>query len=343
MRRKSMKRTLLGFVVAAMAVVLLAPGWPATPAEGADKLRIGVHRAIMGSFDVVADRKGYWKEEGLDYTVQYFKQGKLMRNAVIQGNLDTGTTGFSPFVTAVSKGAKVTGVGVTTEICATSGRIMVPKDSPVKSVAELKGETFATLDGTSTDIAFRSKILPKHGLKVDDLKYLNVVATERVAAIVAGNADAALIGDPQAEIAVQKGLVRELENLCQVDRTRMMHIGNPQTLAKNRELMEKYFKGWLKAHKLLKENPEEYAKVYHQALQEVGDKTEYAVVLAVIKRLPSSPFLTDLTREDLQDIAKTQVGLGYIKDYPDFAKGYSQDDSLLRKVAKEMGFEVPAN
>ena len=38
-----MKRTLLGFVVAAMAVVLLAPGWPATPAEAADKLRFGVH------------------------------------------------------------------------------------------------------------------------------------------------------------------------------------------------------------------------------------------------------------------------------------------------------------
>jgi hypothetical protein len=75
----------------------------------------------------------------------------------------------------------------------------------------------------------------------------------------------------------------------------------------------------------------------------VGDKTEYGVVLAVIKRLPSAPFFSDLTRQDLQDIAKDQVKLGYIKDYPDFAKGYSQDDSLLRGVAKKMGFEVPAN
>jgi ABC-type nitrate/sulfonate/bicarbonate transport system substrate-binding protein len=343
MRRRAMKRFITGFVVAALAVILLAPGWPVIPAEAADKLRIGIHRAIMGSFDVIADRKGYWKEEGLEYTVQYFKQGKLMTNAVIQGNLDTGTTGFSPFVTAVSKGAKLKGLGVTTEICATSGRIMVPKDSPIKSVADLKGKRFATLDGTSTDIAFRAKTLPKHGLKVDDLKYLNVVATERVAAIVAGNADAALIGDPQAEIAVQKGLVREIENLCDVDRTRMMHIGNPTTLQAKPELYEKYIRGWLKAHKLLKENPEEYARVYHEALIEVGDKTEYGVVLAVIKRLPSAPFFSDLTRQDLQDIAKDQVKLGYIKDYPDFAKGYSQDDSLLRKVAKEMGFEVPAN
>jgi NitT/TauT family transport system substrate-binding protein len=306
---------------------------PGGTAQSAEKFRIGIHRAIMGSFDVIADRKGYWKEEGLDYTVQYFKQGKLMRNAVIQGNLDTGTTGFSPFVTAVSKGAKVTGIAVTTEICATSGRIMVPVKSDIKSVKDLKGKRFATLDGTSTDIAFRSKALPRYGLKISDLKWLNVVATDRVAAIVSGNADAALIGDPQAEIAVQKGLVRELENLCEYDRTRMMHIGNPQTLAASPAQFEKYFRGWLKAHKLLKENPEEYAKIYHAALLEVGDKAEYPVILSIIKRLPSAPLFSDLTRKDLQDIAKVQVKLGYIKSHPDFTKGVMQDDSIARKIA----------
>ena len=318
-------------VGAALAVCMLVPG---RAAESAEKFRIGIHRAIMGSFEVVADRKGYWKEEGLGYTVQYFKQGKLMRNAVIQGDLDTGTTGFSPFVTAVSKGAKVTGIAVTTEICGTAGRIMVPKDSPIKSVKDLKGKRFATLDGTSTDIAFRSKVLPRYGLKVSDLKWLNVVTTDRVAAVVANNADAALIGDPQAEIAVQKGLVRELENLCEYDRTRMMHIGNPQTLKASPQQYEKYFRGWLKAHKLLKENPEEFARVYHEALLEVGDKAEYEVILAIVKRLPSAPLFTDVARKDLQDMAKEQVKLGYIKDHPDFSKGGEMlDDSLLRKVS----------
>ncbi|MDA0999639.1 MAG: ABC transporter substrate-binding protein [bacterium] len=309
----------------------------------AAKLRIGIHRAVMGSFEVVADRKGYWKQVGLDYTVQYFKQGKLMRNAIIQGNLDTGTTGFSPFVTAISKGARVTGIGVTTEICATSGRIMVPVKSDIKTIKDLKGKRFATLEGTSTDIGFRSKLLPLHGLKPSDLKWLNTVTTDRVAAVVSGNADAALIGDPQAEIAIQKGFVREIANICDVDRTRMMHIANPKTLKANPEMIEKYFKGWLMAHKLLKENPEEYARVYHKALIEVGDKADYKIILAVIKRLPSTPFYSDLTRKDLQDIAKMQLKLRYIKSYPAFDKGFSQDDSILRKVGKEMGFMVPSN
>jgi ABC-type nitrate/sulfonate/bicarbonate transport system substrate-binding protein len=318
--------------VAALAAGMLLFS-TSVPAEATEKLRIGIHRAIMGSFDVVAHRKGFWKEEGLDYTVQYFKQGKLMRNAVIQGNLDTGTTGFVPFVTATAQGAKVMGIAVTTEICATSGRIMVPVDSPAQSVKDLKGLTFATLEGTSTDLPFRTQVLQRHGLEPSDLKWLNVQATDRVAAILSENAQAALIGDPQAEIAVQKGLVRELENLCEYDRTRMMHIGNPTTLETKPELYEKYFRGWLKAHKLLKEKPEEYAKVYHEELLEVGDKAEYEVILAIVKRLPSAPFHTDATRSDLQDIAELQVKQGYIKTHPDYTQGAMQDDSIVRKVS----------
>ena len=330
-----MKRLGIGVVVAALAASVLLVS-TSVPGEAAETLRIGVHRAIMGSFDVVAHRKGYWKEEGLDYTVQYFKQGKLMRNAVIQGNLDTGTTGFVPFVQATAQGANVMGIAVTTEICATSGRIMVPVNSPIKTIADLKGKRFATLDGTSTDLPFRTKILQEHGLEQSDLKWLNVLATDRVAALVSGNADAALIGDPQAEIAIQAGLVREIMNICKYDRTRMMHIGNPTTLQAKPELYEKYFRGWLKAHKLLKENPEEYAKVYHEALLEVGDKAEYDVILGIVKRLPSAPLFTDLTRIDLDEIAKTQVQEGRIKSYPDYVKGAMQDDAIVRKASNAL-------
>jgi ABC-type nitrate/sulfonate/bicarbonate transport system substrate-binding protein len=308
---------------------MLAAGWSA---EGAEKFRIGIHRALFGSFEVVADRMGYWKAEGLDYNVQFFKQGKLMRNAVIQNNLDVGTTGFSPYVTALSKGAKVTGIAVTTDLCGQQ-RIMVPKNSPIKSIKELKGKRFATLTGTSVDLAFKSAVLPRHGLTEKDLKWLNVVTTDRVAALVAGNADAAIVGDPQAEIALQKGLVKELEDFCPYDRPRMIHIGNPQTMKANPDLYVKYFKGWLKAMKLLKENPEQFAKIYHEALTEVGDKTEYPVVLAVLKRLTTTPEFNEEIRKNLDEIAKMQAKMGWIKSAPNFLKGETLDDSLLKKAA----------
>jgi len=310
------------------------------PAE-AQKLRIGAHRALWGAWEIVADRMGYWKEEGLDYDLQSFKQGKLMRNAIIQGNLDVGTTGFGPYTTAISKGAKVEAVGVTANICGLTG-VWVPVNSKIKSIADLKGKTLATKKGTSTEFSFEEYLLPNYGLKVSDLKYLSVVATQRVAALVAKEADAAIIGEPQAEIARQKGLVRKVQDFCTYDNTRMMHVANPTTLKAHPELFEKYFRGWLKAQKLLRDDPEKFAHVYTKALNEIGDNTSYDVILPVVKRMKAQPFLTAEVKKYLNDMADKQVKLGWIKKHPDFIKIKLINDSVLRQAAAEEGIKVKA-
>ena len=158
-----MKR-LVGFALAAAFVV--GTFVVVVPAESAT-LRIGAHRALMGSFEVISHRMGYWKKEGLKYTMGHFKQGKLMRNAIIQNNLDTGTTGFSPFTTAISKGARITAIGVTANICGMVA-IIVPANSKAKSLKDLKGSVFANKKGTSTDFAFQSYVVPAYGLKSSD-------------------------------------------------------------------------------------------------------------------------------------------------------------------------------
>ena len=303
----------------------------------AAKLRIGAHRSLWGSFEVIADRMGYWKKEGLDYKVGYYKQGKLMRNAIIQGNLDTGTTGFSPFTTALAKGAKVQAIGVTANICGAVS-IVVPVKSKAKSLKDVKGMVFANKKGTSTDFAFQSYVIPAYGLKSSDFPLLSVRATERIAALISGAAGAAMVGEPQTTIAEKKGLIRRLEDLCKYDNTRMMHIGNPATIKKHPELYLKYFRGWLKAHMLLKSDSDKYAKVYTNALQEVGDKAKYSYMRSVVKKLKTEVYLTAEVKKYLNDMAGKQKKLGWIKKYPDFTKIKLVDDSILRKAAKELNF-----
>ncbi|MYA96901.1 MAG: ABC transporter substrate-binding protein [Nitrospinae bacterium] len=328
-----MKR-LVGFALAAAFVA--STFVVATPAESA-KLRIGAHRALMGSFEVISHRMGYWKKEGLKYTMSHFKQGKLMRNAIIQNNLDTGTTGFSPFTTAISKGAKVTAIGVTANICGMVA-IIVPAKSKAKSLKDLKGSVFANKKGTSTDFAFQFYVVPAHGLKRSDFPLLSVRTTERIAALVSGAAQAAMVGEPQGEIAREQGLIRYLEDLCKYDNTRMMHVGNPQTLKKHPDLYYRYFRGWLKAHQLLKNDPETYAKVYTKALQEVGDKAKVSTTLKVVKKLKTEVFLSDEVKKYLNDMGDKQIQLGWIKSRPDFTKSPHLDDSILRRAAKDIGF-----
>jgi len=324
-------------LASAFLVGLFAISMPA----GAQTLRIGAHRALFGSWEIIADRMGYWKEEGLKYDVQSFKQGKLMRNAIIQGNLDVGTTGFGPYATAISKGAKVEAVGVTANICGLYS-IWVRKDSKIKSFPELKGKIIATKKGTSVDFTVKEYIVPHYGFKVSDFKWLSVLSTQRVATLVSKQADAAIIGEPQAEIARQKGLVRKLEGFCPYDKTRMMHVANPNTLKAHPELFEKYFRGWLKAQKLLRDDPEKYARIYTKALNEIGDNTSYNVILPVVKRLRAQPYITSEVRNYLNDMADRQVKLGWIKSHPDFTKVKMLDDSELRQAAASEGIDVKA-
>ena len=328
-------KKLLGLFLA--AVMLVGFSGAITTADAA-KLRIGAHRSLWGSFEVIADRMGYWKAEGLDYKVGYYKQGKLMRNAIIQGNLDTGTTGFSPFTTALSKGAKVQAIGVTANICA-AVNIVVPVKSKAKSLADVKGMVFANKKGTSTDFAFQSYVIPAYGLKSKDFPLLSVRATERIAAIISGTAGAAMVGEPQTTIAEQKGLVRRLENLCKYDKTRMMHIGNPATVKAHPEMYVKYFRGWIKSHQLLKNDSLKYAKVYVKALNEVGDKAKLSYMKHVVKKLKTDFFINMDTKKYLNDMAGKQVKLGWIKKHPDFTKIKLVDDSILRKVAAEMNYK----
>jgi ABC-type nitrate/sulfonate/bicarbonate transport system substrate-binding protein len=327
------KRIASILIAAAMLAGLLGAG---TAAEAA-KFRIGAHRALMGSFEIVAHRGGFWKKHGLDYTIGNYKQGKLMRNAIIQGNLDTGTTGFSPFSQAISKGAKVTAIGVTANIC-DNVHIVVPINSKIKSIKDLKGKVFSNKKGTSTDFAFQSYVLPAHGLKSSDVQILSLRTTERIAALVSGNADAAMLGDPMLEIAVQHGKIRTMESLCKYDKTRMMHVGNPKTLKEHPEKFTKYFRGWLMAHKLLKEKPDEYAKIYHTDLIELGKKVKLSVVKVIVRRLRSEVFITNEVKTYLNDMNTKQIKLGWIKKGTDFTKTKFIDDSILRKVAKEMNY-----
>lgn len=313
-------------LVAALCAALLA-----APAD-AEPFRVGAHRSVHGSWEVVAHKLGYFKEAGLDYTMQYFKQGKLIAQALITNNLDVGTVGVAAFVTTVAKGAKLTAIAVTANICGTEW-IVVPADSKAKSVKDLKGATFAVRTGEGTDFAFRSYVLPKHGLKESDLRWLNIATTDRVAAMAAGNAQAAVLDDPQAEIARNKGLVRFLEDFCAYDSTRMMHAGNPMTLKSSPGAYEKYFRAWLRAHELKKKDPEKYARVYTDALAETGDKGDYPVVLAVVKRLRSEPAITPEVKAYMVDMAEKQKKLGWIKTVPRFDRGVAVDGSIFDKVA----------
>lgn len=81
------------------------------------------------------------------------------------------------------------------------GTIIVKKDSPIKSIAELKGKTIAATDpGSAGAYIVQMKMLSKAGLKKDDVKVIFEKRRDPVAeAVLAGKAEAGFVRDDDVE------------------------------------------------------------------------------------------------------------------------------------------------
>lgn len=81
------------------------------------------------------------------------------------------------------------------------GTIIVKKDSPIKSIADLKGKTIAATDpGSAGAYLVQMKMLDRAGLKKDDVKVIFEKKRDPVAeAVLAGKADAGFIRDDDVE------------------------------------------------------------------------------------------------------------------------------------------------
>jgi sulfonate transport system substrate-binding protein len=139
-----------------------------------------------------------------------FPAGPQLLEALNVGAVDFGTTGETPPIFAQAAGAPL--VYIAHEPPAPTGEaILVPKDSPIKTVAELKGKNVALNKGSNVHYLL-VKALEDAGLAYTDIKTTFLPPADARAAFERGAVDAWVIWDPfqaAAEIAIE---ARELRN-----------------------------------------------------------------------------------------------------------------------------------
>ncbi len=190
------------------AVVAVALGLAASidAATAQDKvLRIGFQK--YGKL-VLLKSKGSLepKLKALGYSVVWteFPSGPPLLEAVNVGAIDFGNTGEAPPIFAQAAGAPIRYVAY--EPPAPKGEaILVQKNSPLKSVAELKGKTVALNKGSNVHYLL-VKALEKAGLKYTDITPAFLAPADARAAFERGSVDAWAIWDPyqaSAEVALE--------------------------------------------------------------------------------------------------------------------------------------------
>lgn len=178
----------------------------ATDALAQDKVvRIGFQK--YGKL-VLLKSKGSLDEKlkPLGYKVAWteFPSGPPLMEAINVGAIDFGNAGEAPPIFAQAAGAPL--VYVAHEPPAPAGEaILVPKASPLQSVAELKGKKIALNKGSNVHYLL-VKALEKAGVKYSEVEPVFLAPADARAAFERGAVDAWVIWDPfqaAAEVATQ--------------------------------------------------------------------------------------------------------------------------------------------
>jgi sulfonate transport system substrate-binding protein len=123
-----------------------------------------------------------------------FPAGPQLLEGLNVGSIDFGTVGEAPPIFAQAAGADL--VYVANEPPASAGEaILVPKNSPIKSVADLKGKKVALNKGSNVHFLL-VKLLEKTGVRYSDIDTVFLTPADARAAFERGSVDAWVIWEP---------------------------------------------------------------------------------------------------------------------------------------------------
>jgi len=275
-----------GVVTRAVLVLVAAAALAvAAPARAGDKIAVGKGQAFVFSFagvDLGAE-KGLFKKFGFDEVkpIAFTGDGKVQQ-AMIAGEIQFAVTGGGGLAFPAKGAASKT-------VAAISGApynmwVAVPIDSPIKSVADLKGKKLAVSStGSLTDwLAKRLPII--QGWKATDVTSVPMGGLDpRLAAMKTGQIDGMVMAAEVVFGLEEKGVTRPLYNFGAA----IPHFittaafAHRELIEKNPDMVQRFVNGlfytmqWMREHRAetiafmaehLKSTPAAIAKTYDQQM-----------------------------------------------------------------------------
>ncbi|SFQ96825.1 sulfonate transport system substrate-binding protein [Enterobacter sp. kpr-6] len=206
----------------ALSGLLTLSAWSQAAETVPDALRIGYQKGSVSM--VLAKSHELLEKRYPDTKISWveFPAGPQMLEALNVGSIDLGSTGDIPPIFAQAAGADLVYVGVEppkpkAEV------ILVPENSPIKTVADLKGHKVAFQKGSSShNLLLRA--LQQAGLKFSDIQATYLTPADARAAFTQGNVDAWAIWDPYYSAALLQGGVRVLKDGTDLKQTGSFYL-----------------------------------------------------------------------------------------------------------------------
>lgn len=223
-RRDFLKLSVGTAAAAALASPAIAQG------AAVKEIRIGYQKTgVLVITRQQAALEKHFTPRGIEVKWIEFSSGPPMMEAMNVGSVDFGAVGDSPPVFAQAAGAAI--VYAAGQPITNGQGILVPKDSPIRGITDLKGKRIGFTKGSSAHNVV-VQTLEKAGLSYADITPVYLTPPDAGPAFANGSIEAWAIWDPYFAIGETKQNGRILINSHEVTKTNSFYIAN-RAFAKN--------------------------------------------------------------------------------------------------------------
>jgi NitT/TauT family transport system substrate-binding protein len=227
-RMKSVKAVLVTF---ALVSSLAGAAHGQAPGQAVEKkqltLAVGGKTALYYLPLTICERLGYFKEQGLDVTINDFRGGAQSLQALVGGSVDIVTGAYEHTIRMQAKGQAIKAVIELGRFPGIVVGLRKERAASYKSAADLKGTKIGvSAPGSSTNF-FVMYLMSKAGLKPTDASYIGVgIGPSAVAAMKKGEIDAISNLDPMMTKLEQEGDIKVVADSRTEEGTRAIFGGS---------------------------------------------------------------------------------------------------------------------
>lgn len=236
-----------------------------TTVKDVDTLTIGFQKSSLSSI-VLKSEQELFKKQFPNTQLQWreFPAGPQMLEALSVGAIDFGSVGNTPPVFAQAANKNITYVGYE-NIHPKWQSVLVPQDSSITSIEQLKGKRIAVQKGSSAHDLL-GRVLQKANLKWSDIQPIWLVPADARAAFDKKSVDAWVIWEPFLSAAEVEGKARSVIDGSSFETTYNFLISRPDFVKAHPEEVKKFIAVSNDAARWIVEHPQETLKLYSQTI-----------------------------------------------------------------------------
>jgi ABC-type nitrate/sulfonate/bicarbonate transport system substrate-binding protein len=256
--RKEFAAQLLPLIV--VCCVLLSSCELRKPASPPEKVTIAISKSLSPVLVNIAEAKGFFREEGLDVTLQIHSSGKAALQSLVDGKADLAAAADTPIMFAMMKGALLS-VLATINTSTRDEAIVAVKDRGIAAAADLKGVRVGVTLGTAGDY-FLDSYLVLNALSRQEVDIVDMKPDEMTEALLQGKVDAVSTWQPQIanlrRVLGERGIMLHSDSIY----TETFDIVSMRTLTRQRpEAIRRLLRALVKAEGFVAANPGESQRI----------------------------------------------------------------------------------